>query len=71
MPEPKVFDVYAMYPDASYLVASGNDSQHATDMADQVLKELGITPWGVATLTRGEHTIRGPVYGVKELRQLA
>lgn len=69
--KPQVFDVYASYPQASYLVASGNDLGHTNDMADRVMTEMGVTPWSVMTLTRGEHSIRGPIYGLKELRQLA
>ena len=64
------YDVYAVMPNANYLVASGNDADHTTDMADRVLDSMGITPWGLATLVRGEHKINGTVLPVSELKLL-
>ena len=65
------YDVYAIMPKASYLVASGSDADHATAMADRVLASMGIVPWGVATLVRGEHSIRGVVLPVEALKDCA
>ncbi len=63
------YDVYAIYPNGNYLVASGNDADHTNDMAARVLERLKLTPWGVATLTRGRDTLRGPIYSVAELEK--
>lgn len=56
------FDVYAIYPEGSYLIASSTDQKHGTDFTETILQKLGIVPMAVATLTRGEHTIRGAIF---------
>lgn len=56
------YDVYAIYPEGSYLVATSTDRKHGMDFADDLLKGLGIGPVAVATLTRGEHIIRGEIF---------
>jgi hypothetical protein len=61
------YDVYAIYPEGSYLVATATDQKHGTDFAEHILKGLGIVPMAVATLTRGEHTIRGEIFTFDDL----
>ena len=62
------YDVYAMYKEGSYLVASGNDSAHAEDLAHRVMRKLPVYPPAVATLVRDEHVIRGPIYSMADLK---
>jgi hypothetical protein len=62
------YDVYAMYKDGSYLVASGNDSAHTEAVAERVMRELSEYPPAIATLIRGEHVIRGPIYSMEDLK---
>jgi hypothetical protein len=63
------YDVYAMYADGSYLVASGNDSAHTQDFAERVLRGRADYPMAIATLTRGEHSLRGPIYDMAALNR--
>lgn len=62
------YDVYAMFPEGSYKVAEGNDANHAADFAERACKALNQWPMAFATLTRGEHTIRGPVFTFAQLK---
>ncbi len=62
------YDIYAVYPDCSYLVVSSNCAKHGADLADRVLKNLGATPWAVATLTRGKDVITAPIQSLEELK---
>ena len=63
------YDVYAMFKEGSYLVASGNDADHTEAVAERVMRELPSYPMATATLTRGEHVIRGPIYSMADLRR--
>jgi ribosomal silencing factor RsfS len=56
-----------MYPEASYLVCSSNNSSHGEAMADKILNTLNEKPLGVATLTRGLHNIKGKVLQVSDI----
>lgn len=62
------YDVYAMFSEGSYLVASSNDGDHCSDMAERVCKELGQWPMAFARLVRGEHTLKGNIFSVAELK---
>jgi len=62
------YDVYAMFTEGSYLVASGNDAEHTASMAERVCKSLNQWPMAFATLTRGEHTIKGSLFTVTDLK---
>jgi len=62
------YDVYAMFREGSYLVASSNDANHGSVVAERVCKELGQWPMAFATLTRGEHTIRGNIFSFNDLK---
>jgi hypothetical protein len=62
------YDVYAMFSEGSYLVASSNDANHGSVVAERVCKELGQWPMAFATLTRGEHTIRGNIFSFNDLK---
>lgn len=65
----KTFDVYAMFPEGSYLVASSNDAEHGAEHAERVCRELAQWPQAFATLTRGEHTLAGAVRGIEDLKR--
>lgn len=62
------YDIYAVYPEASYLVASSTDVEHGLDFASKVLKELNITPFGFAAIGRGVHTISGELCTLSDLK---
>ena len=62
------YDVYAMFLEGSYLVASSNDQEHGLSFAERICEEVGAWPNAFATLTRGEHTIRGPIFTLNELK---
>lgn len=62
------YDVYAMFREGSYLIASSTDQEHGLNFAERICKELDAWPNGFATLTRGEHTIRGPIFTLNELK---
>ncbi len=62
-----MFDVYAMFPEGSYLVASGTDANHTLDFADRIMKRFNIVPYATATAIRGEHVLRGEIFSVDTL----
>lgn len=62
------YDVYAMFREGSYLVASSNDADHGSVVAERVCKELGQRPMAFTTLIRGEHTLKGNVFSFKDLK---
>jgi len=64
-----VYDVYAVFPEGNYLVASGTHREDCADFAEQVCRDLGQWPRGFATLTRGEHVIRGNLFSVADLKK--
>ena len=64
-----IYDIYAMFTEGSYLVVSSNDAEHGADLADRVCKELNQWPMAFATLTRGEHVIRGEISTVQDLKR--
>ena len=61
------FQVFAMYPEGSYLVAESNDAAHADSHGDRVLKALGIVPHAVARIIKNEHTIKGDKFTIAQL----
>lgn len=63
-----VYDIYAMFKEGSYLVATSNCADHGTNFAERVCQELGQWPMAFATLTRGEHTIRGEIFSLADLK---
>lgn len=62
------YDVYAMFREGSYLVASSNDANHGSVVAERVCKELGQWPNAFAVLTRGEASLKGNIFTVAELK---
>lgn len=62
------YDVYAMFREGSYLVASSNDQNYGAEVAERICKELSEWPMAFATLTRGEHTIRGNIFSFNDLK---
>ena len=61
------YDVYALYAEGHYLVASGNNAAHTEDLAERVMRQLPSTPWATATLERGGPALRGPIYSMADL----
>jgi hypothetical protein len=61
------YDVYAMFREGSYKVAEGSDQNHVSDFAERVCAKLGVQPMAMATLTRGEHTLRGKIFSIEDL----
>ena len=62
------YDVYAMFREGSYLVASSNDAKHGSEVAERVCKEIGQWPMAFATLTRGEHSLKGNIFSFNDLK---
>ena len=62
------YDVYAMFSEGSYLVASSNDVNHGSVMAERVCKQLGQWPMAFAVLTRGEASLKGNIFTVAKLK---
>ena len=62
------YDVYAMFSEGSYLVASSNDANHGSVVAERVCKELGQWPMAFAVLTRGEASLKGNIFTVAQLK---
>lgn len=63
------YDVYAMFTEGAYLVASGNDQEHSTDMAERVCKKIGQWPMAIATLVRGEHVLNCKIFSFENLKK--
>lgn len=63
------YDIYAMYPDCAYKVVESNDAKHGLDVAKAACKSIGQWPFGFATLIRGEHTIKGPIRSLEDLKK--
>ena len=63
------YQTYAMFPEGSYHVTTSNDREHGADLAERVCRELGAWPMAMATLTVGEHTLRGPIYNLDDLKR--
>lgn len=61
------YDVYALFSEGSYLVASSNDANHGSVFAERVCKELGQWPNAFAVLTRGEASLKGNIFTVADL----
>lgn len=63
------YDVYALFTEGAYLVASGNNQDHAADLAERVCKSIGQWPMAMATLTRGEHVLNCNQYDFNALKK--
>ena len=61
------YDIYAMFKEGAYLVASSNEHEHGMDTAEQVCKKIGTWPMGFAALIRGEHVLNCDIFTLKEL----
>ena len=44
------YDIYAMFKEGAYLVASSNNSDHGMDVAEQVCKKIGTWPMALEDL---------------------
>lgn len=62
------YDVYAMFREGAYLVATSNSAEHGSDFAERVCKSIGVWPMAFATLTRGKGTLRGPIFTINDLK---
>lgn len=62
------YDIYAMFKEGAYLVASSNDAEHGMDVTERVCKQLGQWPMAIATLTRGEHVLNCKIFTFNDLK---
>ncbi len=63
------YDVYAMFNEGAYLVASSNDQEHGATVAERVCKTVKQWPMAFATLTRGEHVLNCAIFGLEDLKK--
>lgn len=63
------YDVYAIFKEGAYLVASSNDQDHGMDTADRVCKQIGQWPMAMATLTRGVDELNCAIFGFEDLKR--
>lgn len=61
------YDVYAMFPEGSYLVATSNDLDHGMEHAERVCDQLGQWPMAFTALKRGEHSLKGNIFTLAQL----
>lgn len=62
------YDVYAMFKEGNYLVASATDSEHGLDFAERMCVTIGQLPMAFAALVRGEHSINGNIFSINDLK---
>lgn len=63
------YDTYAMFKEGAYLVASSNDMDHGSDVAERACNQLGQWPMAFATLTRGEHVLNCEIFTFNDLKK--
>ena len=64
------YKTYAIFPEASYLVATGNDPRHCEDFAERVLKQHGIVPYAVATVEHNVHKVNAKLCSTEQLLEM-
>jgi hypothetical protein len=62
------YDIYAMFQEGAYLVATSNDQDHGMDTAERACKQLGQCPMAIATLTRGQHVLNCKIFTFNDLK---
>lgn len=62
------YDVYAMFREGSYLVASSNDREHGLDFAERICMEIGAWPMGFVSGTRGELQLNCEIFSLNDLK---
>jgi hypothetical protein len=62
------YDVYAMFPEGSYLVAHGNCHDHVLDTAKTVCEKMGVEPNGFFSGLRGELKLNCKTFTLKDLK---
>lgn len=64
-----IYDIYAMFMEGSYLVASSNDSNHGMDMCEKVCRRIGQQPMAISAMIRGEHVLNGNIFNLNDLNK--
>lgn len=62
------YDVYAMFREGAYLVASTNDREHGLDFAERVCKSLDVWPMGFVSGARGELKLNCEIFSLNNLK---
>jgi hypothetical protein len=63
-----IYDVYAMFKEGAYLVATSNNQDHGMDVTERVCKRLGQWPMAITALTRGEHVLNCEIFTFEDLK---
>jgi hypothetical protein len=63
-----IYEVYAMFREGAYHVATGNNGEHAADLCARVCHQIGQWPMAIATLTRGEHILNCQIFTLDQLK---
>ena len=61
------YRIYALFPEASYLVVTSNNSEHGMDAAARVMGVMGMSPHAYAALPP-DGTLRGKVLDLIDLK---
>lgn len=61
-------EVYAVYPEGRYLVATTNDADHGMDLAERVCRELSHWPYAFMAGGRGM-AFKGNTYTLDDLKR--
>ena len=62
------FRIYALFPEASYLVATSTHSEHGLDVAARMMGIMGMSPHAYAALPP-DATLKGPVLEFADLNK--
>lgn len=62
------YNIYAVFAEGSYLVATATHSEHGMDTATRVCSEMNVSPLGLAAIIPGEHTIAGNIFTLQDLK---
>lgn len=62
------FNCYALFPDAAYLVAQSNCSEHGMDHAASVCKQMGVQAHAFVALPTYAPGLNAPVRTLQDLK---
>ena len=62
------YRIYALFPEASYLVGTCNDSEHGLDVAARAMGVMGMSPHAYAALPP-DGKLKGPVLEFADLKK--
>lgn len=63
------YTVYAIFSEAAYQVATGNDQDHVMDFAERVCKKIGQWPNGFLCGDAKELKFNGKILQLQDLKQ--